>query len=242
MKMSKIKSVLILCLIFTNLSWAQTPVKHFMTVNAALNHANLLRHTKEASRLDVNPWFGSAPAIGIGYRLYKNHFTLDIGGELEYGVYTNRSKSDITECSQTVGAGSTEMIQNLNVNVPVMLGAEFGRFFFKAGALPSLCVYGTGSMTAADARQYKVSRPLQIRGRFEIGGQIGKYVAYGEQKTARHYVSIYADYGVLNERPYQRKGSYMDGVPYHICDESTADIVNNLTIGIRYTCLLDFSK
>lgn len=218
------------------------PNYHFMSVNANLPYSTLLRSTLEPTRLDVQPWLGSAPAVGIGYHLYKNHFTLDISGELEYGVYANRSGSNIAIGATTVPAGMVEMIQNLNVNIPIMFGAEFGRFMFRVGAGPSFCVYGTGARSEAGAKQYKVSRMPQLRCRAEIGAQVGKLVPMGEKQLARYYVAAYADYGVLNERPLQRKGSYADGVPYHICDESTADKVHNLTVGVKFTCLLDFSK
>lgn len=217
---------------------AKAPVQHNLLVSAHLNYVTLMRSSLEATRLDVNPWLGSAPGIGIGYHLYKNHFTFDVGGELEYGVYTNRSGSDIDFGYVTMPSGTIEMIQNLNINIPIMLGAEFGKFHFKLGAVPSLCVYGTGALTGEGSTQYKVSRIPQLRGRVEIGGQVG---ASSNGKVC-YQLAGYGDFGVFNERPVQRKGSYADGVPYHIADESTADKVHNLTVGLRFTCLFNFSK
>ena len=219
-------------------SETKSAVQHSLMVGAQLNYASLMRSTMESSRLDVNPWLGSAPGIGVGYHLYKNHFTFDVSGEMEYGVYTNRSGSDIVMGSVTVPGGTTEMIQNMNVDFPVMLGAEFGRFHFKIGAVPSLCVYGTCARTEDGSTQYEVSRIPQLRGRMEIGGQVG---ASSDGKVC-YQLAGYGDFGVLNERPMQRKGSYADGVPYHIADESTADKVHNLTVGLRFTCLFNFSK
>lgn len=213
-------------------------VKHNLAVTAHLNYATLLCGTKETTRLDVNPWLGSAPGIGAAYHLTKGHFTFDVGGEIEYGVYTNRSGSDITIGTVTIPSGTIEMIQNLNLNIPLMFGGEFGKFYFKVGAGPSFCVYGTGVRTESGSKTYKVSRQPQLRCRLEIGGEVGA----SANGMARYQLGAYADFGVLNERPIQRKGSYADGVPYHIADESTADILHNLSIGVRFTCLLDFSK
>jgi len=236
-------TALCICLLAAGMAGAKekaekTPVQHGLAVTAHLNYATLLRSTKEATRLDVNPWLGSAPGIGAAYHLTKGHFTFDLGGELEYGVYTNRSGSAIIIGATTIPGGTIEMIQNLNVNIPFMFGGEFGKFYFKVGAGPSFCVYGLGARTESGSKQYKVSRMPQLRCRAEIGGEVGA----SKNGMARYQLGAYADYGVLNERPIQRKGSYADGVPYHIADESTADILHNLSVGVRFTCLLDFTK
>ena len=226
------------CLLTAVTAFAKAPYEHRMTVSAQLGYATMLRSTLETAPLDVRPWLGAAPAVGVGYQLKQGHFTFDLGCEMEYGVYTNRSRSAVTIGATTVPQGTTEMIQNLNINIPILFGGEWGKFYFKVGAGPSFCAYGTGSLTGAGAKAYKVSRVPQLRCHGEVGGQVGQ----SSDGMARYLLAAYADYGVLNERPLQRKGSYADGVPYHVSDESTADKLNGLHVGVKFTCVLDFSK
>ena len=235
-----VRTLLLVCAFVSGTAAAyadtRTPAQHLMTVDVQAGYACTAGSTVEAMRLDVRPGWGVSPAIGLGYMLRKGHLLFNVGATVAYAVCTNRAGTDLILGTTSIARGTTDMTQSVTVSVPVMFGGEWSRVYFMGGLGPSVSVYDR--MQRLDGgRQYKVTRMPQLLFHSEVGGTLG---ASADGK-ARFMLAAYIHCGLLNERPVQRKGSYADGVPYYISDESTADIVTGLNVGVKFTCVLDFT-
>ena len=203
-------------------AFAQQPLTHHLAVNAQVGYAALSCRVPPADQPQaVRLWQGVSPAIGISYSLGKSHFRFSAGVETDYAFL----------------AASQEQLHSVNIFVPILFGGQWGRFFFLAGGGVSFGAFGRVQRTP-DQHPYSITRMPQLRCRGEVGAEVG---ASADGQT-RFMLAAYMGCGLLNERPIQRKGPYADGVPYLICDESTAARLAPITLGVTFTCLFNLSR
>lgn len=255
--MKKSFILLICCMITLGSINAQHPTRHFISLSRGSAYSNTVRVQPS---LPVVCLGGISDNIGLGYQLHHNHFTFGVGVEYDNTIMANMSTEDITTVGflhyNTIEKGMTELLHNMSFNFPVMLGGEFGKFYFKAGVAPSLSVYGNGGVIGPalndnsevwdyeDIHQYRYNRDFQLYARFELGGSFGEFTSFDElvQPKARFYLGAYVDYGIFEEGPKKSIGSYAHYVPYAISDEAFHDVTIPLNVGLRFTCLFNVSK
>ena len=112
---------------------------------------NTIKDQKASNGLDVN--------VGIDFRLYYNRFLFSVGAEGMYAFYANKlDKLDVTiPMRDTEGDlfgmhvlvnKSKDRAHMANVNIPVLFGMEWQRFYFMVGPKLSLNFFGQTSSTA----------------------------------------------------------------------------------------------
>ena len=255
MKKQRIITLLVSCMMFAGCLSAQHTTRHFISLNGSNGYVNTVR---PQPALPVGCLGGSSNTIGLGYQLHYNHLIFSAGMEYDNSVLCNASKEEIIFLLPPgrFPDGMTEILHTMNLNFPVMLGGQFGKFYFKAGVVPSVTVYGDGAVIGPALNEhsvvwedeeivhYRYKRIPQLYGRFEIGGSFGKFTSFDDpsQPKARFYLGAYVDYGVMKDIPSQGIGSYTNFVPYAISNEGNNDVSIPLNIGLRFTCLFHVGK
>lgn len=104
----------------------------------------------------TTPGLGGGAFVGVGYELQYKHLLFTVGLEGNY-LYTRSTMEDFsadvpmrdTEGDDFIGKHSFSDFKNdcqaVNLNIPVMLGAQFGNIYFLAGVKPVVNIYGTSS-------------------------------------------------------------------------------------------------
>ena len=151
--------ILILCLAaYTALAGAHTPLTpetyHFLSLHGDAGYSALL-HTIAGQK----PSAGMNTTIGFDYRLFHNDFVFSVGVEGMYELNINSmDKLDVSmPMVDTEGQifdmhvhvdNSLDIAQMVNVNVPILFGGEWSRFYFMVGPKISLNMYGVTSSKA----------------------------------------------------------------------------------------------
>ena len=237
-----------------SLSAQKHTVRNFLSLNANTAYTGQVRFD---SHYDFNPFIGGNENIGIGYQLYANHFTLSIGAEIGATVMTNYSNEPITIGNRHIPEGMLELLGNGHVNIPTLIGGEFGKFYFKVGVVPSFNLLNGATILGPvlnpenpdfyeNTTKYLYSNPFQLFGRFEIGGSFGRFTPFDDpdQPKARFYLGGYVDFGFTNDQAKVARGSYANRnrVPYALSNQGLYDEVSQLSVGLRFTCLLNCAK
>ena len=236
-----------------SLSAQKDAVINFLSVNGSTAYSGQMR---VKSHYDFKPYTGGCENIGIGYQLYANHFTFSIGAEGGSTIMTNYSDQETKRNPK----GTLELIGNLHVNTPVLLGGEFNKFYFKVGVVPSFNLLNGATIigpvmnpdnptTYENTKKVRFRNPVQLFGRFEIGGSFGKFTPFDDpiQPLARFYLGGYVDFGFTNDMEKKWKdGSEGRGhygkIPYACSYEGFNDEVYQFSVGLRFTCLLNFAR
>ena len=129
-------------------------IRHFISLNADLGYSALL-HTIDkvpvSSGLNAN--------IGAAYRFYYNNFILSVGAEGAYQINFNRiedldfalrmrdTEGDIFNMHVKVDK-SRDRNHMVNVNIPLLVGGEWKRFYFLVGPKVALNLYGSAATQA----------------------------------------------------------------------------------------------
>ena len=244
------------CLMAVGCLNAQHATRHFVSITSGFGYVNTIRPNPA---LPVKGLGGATENIGVGYQLHHNHLTFGVGVEYDNSISCNVSQEEIAYIGYQpmphIEKGMTEMLHNMNINIPIMLGGEFGKFYFKAGVVPAFSVYGKGAVIGPafnensvvwdkeDIQSYRYTRIPQIYGRFEIGGSFGSFTSFDDpnQPRARFYLGAYADCGIMKDKPKQTF-SYYPVVPYAICYNGSFDMSIPINVGLRFTCLLNVGK
>ena len=263
-----------------------TPETHnYVTVHGDLGASVLLHNIP-----NQKPGAGMNGIIGVDYRLYHNNFLFTIGAEGMYNLFVNPLDNvhdtlmmNDTEAQlfgmNVLVKSSRDRAHMVNVNVPVLVGGEWGNFYFLVGPKLSLNLYGATSSSALATtygdydryyddfydmpnHQFETNKPLEsgmiamkwnmnVLAHVEIGGlfQTVKkhrgYTRYAEK--VRTYLSVYADFGVLNLRSSQggnpifgNRETDQGEVQFYVeplltSDLSDGKIFRSLSIGVRYT-------
>ena len=127
---------------------------HFVSLHGDLGCAGLMHSIPgqpTAGGLNTN--------IGADYRLFYNNFLFSLGVEGMYGLYVNR----VARVDESIPMKDTEgqlfdmhvrvdkardLSHMVNLNIPVLFGGEWGRFYFLVGPKVSLNLYGAASSTS----------------------------------------------------------------------------------------------
>ena len=137
---------------------AHTPLTpetyHFVSLHADAGYSALLH-----SIAGHAPSAGMNTNLGIDYRLYHNNFLFSIGAEGMYELNANRMEDhdEVIPMIDTEGDlfnmhlhvdKSKDISHMVNINIPLLMGGEWGRFYFLIGPKFSINVYGATSSSS----------------------------------------------------------------------------------------------
>lgn len=127
---------------------------HFVAFNGDLGLSTLLHNIPDyptSAGLNTN--------LGVAYRLYHNNLLFSAGVEAAYQLNTNDmsnldfrlpmmdTESDLFGMHVMI-TKSRDRSHMLNLNIPLLIGGEWGRFYFLAGPKISVNLYGAASSDA----------------------------------------------------------------------------------------------
>ena len=127
---------------------------HFISLHGDAGYSSLLHNIK-----DLKPSAGLNTNIGVDYRLFHNNFLFSAGIESMYELNANLldalntsirmrdTEGDLFDMHVQVG-NSRDLTHMLNLNIPLLVGGEWGRFYFLVGPKVSLNMYGSTSSRA----------------------------------------------------------------------------------------------
>lgn len=282
-------------LLLSSLSFAQTRLSpehyHFLQLTGSVGYAGLLDHTTSVPNIS-----GIETSIGIGWKLYHNNFLFSVGVEGNYSHYLP-SMSDVrlelnmfdTEAMPFImiadASSGKDKSDFLNLDIPLLFGGEFHRFFFQLGPVFSLNLMGRATASANLTttgdydrylgifenmpNHYLTTMPISsgnqivrlgadVKARAELGFRLGTlYTEKGADvpiSTTRGYISLFVDYGMLNVHKNNAMNSRIsytetqaDGLLFHLTpallSREWRDVkLHNLTVGVRFTWLLELPR
>lgn len=252
MKKKSTFSLIAICLLGIFSLSAQKTVKSFLYVDGS---TAITCQTRFNSHYNISPFFGGSDNVGLGYKLYANHFIFSIGAEFGASVFTNYSEEPIVNGNKRIPQGMLELLGNGHVSIPTLIGGEFGKFYFKLGVVPSLNLLNGATVIGPvlnneNPEPYEsptlmlYRNPFQLYGRIELGGSFGKFTPYDEplQPKARFYLGGYVDFGLTKDLPTVARDSYGPRMPYAVSTENMADNVRQMSVGLRFSCLLNCAR
>lgn len=127
---------------------------HFISLHGDLGYSALL-HTIASQR----PSAGVNTNIGLDYRVYHNNFIFSFGAEGMYELNINHMDEVETAIPMMDTEGelfdmhvhvdkSLDLAHMVNLNIPLLFGGEWRRFYFMVGPKVSLNFYGSTSSQA----------------------------------------------------------------------------------------------
>ncbi len=152
-KMAKYSSILFILLGTVSSLWAGTRLSpdesQYLAVWGAVGGKTLLNNSKE-----VKPGLGVEPSLGVGYQYIRNGFMVQIGLEGSFSYLNNsldnmdfRIKMKDTEGDPFVMHASVadckDVVRTADVRIPILVGYEYNRFYFLAGAKVGVSLWGT---------------------------------------------------------------------------------------------------
>jgi len=168
--------------------------------------------------------------IGVDYRLYHNNFIFSAGVEGMYDLNVNSLEAMDFSLPMIDTEGETfnmhvlvdqsrDLAHMVNLNIPILLGGEWGRFYFMVGPKVSLNLYGSTSTSAkvttygeyeryyddfydmpnhqfeSDQKMSSASMPLKwnmnVMAHAEIGGRIGHMFRHKQFRINPDKVRMY---------------------------------------------------
>lgn len=186
--------------------------RHFVSVHGDLGYSALLHNISGRK-----PSTGMNTNIGVDYRLYHNNFLFSGGLEAMYELNSNKMDNfdETIRMMDTEGDAfdmhvlmdkSRDLSHMVNVNIPLLIGGEWNRFYFLIGPKFSINVYGATSSRVQyttygayelyyddfydmpnhqfESRQTASSGALALKWNFnimahvEIGGRLGHFTTY----------------------------------------------------------------
>lgn len=220
----------IVCMVgWAALASAHTPLTpetyHFLQVHGDAGYSALL-HTVPG----MKPSAGMNGMLGFDYRLYHNNFLFSIGVEGMYELNVN----SMDEMDVVIPMRDTELqlfnmhvhvdksqdlAHAVNLNIPLLFGGEWGRFYFMAGPKVSLNMWGITSSKAevttygeydeyyddfydmpnhqfaSDQYMGSATKPLKLNfnvmAHVEIGGRVGHMFKYKQFRLNPDKVRMY---------------------------------------------------
>ncbi len=129
-------------------------LEHYLTLNGNLGFASLLNSIEGQP---VSP--GMDTELGIGYRVFYNDFVFATNIALSYNLYSSSHRMVNTHIDMLDTEGDPfkmhvyvnngkDLTHALNLNLPLLVGGEWGRFYFLVGPKFAYNVYGTVNTTA----------------------------------------------------------------------------------------------
>lgn len=144
-----------MCALYVSAYTRLTPDTYsFVSLHADAGHSALL-HTIEG----MKPSSGFNGNLGIDYRLFHNNFIFSVGAEGMYEINVNGmdelavaipmidTEGDLFNMHVHVDK-SRDLAHMANVNIPILFGGEWKRFYFMVGPKVSLNLWGSTSSHA----------------------------------------------------------------------------------------------
>lgn len=140
-------------------------LRHFVTTHADLGYSALLHDIQgyqPASGLNLN--------MGADYRVFYNDFIFSFGAEFLYELHANRINSldlylpmmdtegELFDMHVQVDK-ARDLTHMINLNIPILLGGEWKRFYFMVGPKMSINLYGATSSGAHFTTSGEYERP-----------------------------------------------------------------------------------
>lgn len=130
---------------FTRLN-AET--EHYVTFNANIGYANLINSIQGQP---VSP--GIDTELGVGYRIFHNDFLFATGLGCSYNFYVSNQPIVDTKIDMLDTEGDPfkmhvyvnhcqDLAHAVNLNIPLLIGGEWGRFYLLAGPKFAYTLYG----------------------------------------------------------------------------------------------------
>ena len=127
---------------------------HFVSIDGALGYSSLLNDSSL-----VQPGNGTSAHIGFGYRMLYNNFLFSTGLEMQYlynAFSMGNAKLDLkmidTEADPFTlhvdASDGKDWVHSMSINIPLLIGSEFKRFYFLAGPKLSLNVWNQTQATS----------------------------------------------------------------------------------------------
>lgn len=151
--------ILVLFLVYSVMGFAFTRLnaetEHYVTFNGNLGYSTLLNSIQGQS---ASP--GLDTELGVGYRIFHNDFVFATGLGFSYNLYVSKqpivdTKIDMLDTEgdpfkmHVYVAHCKDLAHAVNLNLPLLVGGEWGRFYFLAGPKIAYTVYG---LTTAKAQ------------------------------------------------------------------------------------------
>lgn len=235
--MTKLKLIIALVFIcFLNnlyVTAQDTKVKHNILIWGSGGLSSLKTDATTLTPLP-NAGFG----LGAGYELHYKSFMLQTGAELGYyntGLQLPSFTQDIYNMTDTEGdtyTGHYQFSKNQdlyklgNINIPLMVGAQFGNIFFLAGGKLGLNLMGSSTtqtlvVSSGIYPQFidtirnqpdhgftqvleKANYPLKLALNCSLSGEAGIYLGSAPTATSsndgkpKYRLSVFYDYGLFN--------------------------------------------
>lgn len=136
---------------------------HFLSVDGALGYASLTNNSP-----DLKSGSGVAADVGVGYRVFYNNFLFSTGleGYYLYNAHTMSNMQRQLSMIDTEGmpftliadaTNGSDVCHSISLNIPVLFGGEFKKFYFLAGPKLSYNIFG----------QAESSTMLTTKGQYE---------------------------------------------------------------------------
>ena len=186
----------------------------FIYLAPAVGYYSLMDATESAA-LDANMTKGASFQIGVGYKMYHNHFLFSTG------INTTYNGSDLLGRDLPVSLPDPalitmhhDIIHNGEIQVPILFGAEAKRFYFLIGPKIGFNYYSSVRPCAVvtkgntelpvvqnistDAFKYA----FNLNAALEFGWRLGEvFFGHGAdipQPTTRYYIGLFAEGGALS--------------------------------------------
>lgn len=216
---------MLLCVSASAFTSLTSETYHFVSLHGDAGYSSLL-HTIAGQK----PAVGMNTNIGADYRLFHNNFLLSVGVEGMYELNANQldaldvsipmmdTEGDLFDMHVLVNK-SRDLTHMINLNIPLLVGGEWGRFYFLVGPKVSLNLYGATSSTAQVTTYGEYDRyyddfydmlnhqfvtgqamssgtmPLQwnmnVMAHLELGGRINHMFKYKQFRTNPDKVRMY---------------------------------------------------
>lgn len=186
--------------------------RDFIYLSTSLAAQGLMANTPE-----LKSKAGAAVSLGFGYRGYRNHFIYSVGLEGRYGNYNlevpglESAMTGLYDMDGHFGlpgepytlhailGSRTEYMHAAQLQVPLLIGGEWGHWYFMAGAKGDFSLYGSAlsrttiTSTATYTRYDAVLQDMPNHGLF----------SNQELKSERQRVSLMPQVSVLAEFGYR---------------------------------------
>ncbi|MGM9809531.1 MAG: hypothetical protein ACI30J_01500 [Paludibacteraceae bacterium] len=228
---------------------------HFVTIDASGSYDGYRSDTLVVSRMG-----GGGASIGVGYRYYRNQFLFATSLQCKYTYFTLSMndmrdsislvdsegdpfllRADATQCSDRNHA--------LHLQLPLLFGMEWKRFYFLVGPMFSMNVFGrtiadgeittsatypmyngmmvdmpTHNLTTQSVSHYRDLRlNFDLLAHLEVGWRLGRLPRPREIALSptihRYYIALFADIGCLNIQHIANK----DNLTPRLWHETTTD-------------------
>lgn len=135
---------------------------HSLGVWGYFGYSSIFQNYSDKTSIDAKSLGGFGGAAGLGYQFKYDHFLLNTGVEFEmYNSNTRLSNNDFGTYTESFNVEQYPSMhynyefKKLNdywqagyVNIPVLLGGEFDRYYFLAGPKVGIGVLGSSTMSA----------------------------------------------------------------------------------------------